>query len=75
MNKGAQIETLEQLLIAANARKSTIGNNSLGIRPAAFLINMQAYRVHHILKAGLWVYVPYKSSAPFPVVKKSNQNL
>ncbi|MDD4987076.1 MAG: hypothetical protein PHQ43_15165 [Dehalococcoidales bacterium] len=57
--KGYKIETLEQLMAAAEAKKAVV--MSWGNRmPAAFVMCMQASQVCQMMRRGMWIYVPEK---------------
>ncbi len=56
--RGRQITSLSQLVQASLEKRAVIGNSPVvwHYQPAAWIICMQAIRVHWLIVAGLWIY-------------------
>jgi len=68
MKEKQKIKTLEDLVHAAEERKSVVVPSSpiwRITRPAAFVLNLQARTVAYLLKAGMYVYEPQTKRTPF----------
>lgn len=51
-----KIKTLKQLIKASLEKKSVVLRYLTRPLPAAFVVNMQAIRVHHMIEHGMWIY-------------------
>lgn len=60
--KGQRVRSLEALIFLAQAKRSVVLPPRMSQRswPAAFIINMQLIKVHHLLQEGIYIYKPKK---------------